>query len=603
MKKINIILVAVFLTTLIWAQTPSKMSYQAVIRDGGGILITNQGVGMRISILKGSGLIPVYVETQTATTNAIGLVAILIGDGSVVSGSFATIDWSADKYSIKTETDPTIAGGTNYTIVGISQLLSVPYALNAKTAENSFSGNYNDLTNRPNLFDGNYNSLSNLPTLFSGTYSDLLGRPILWDSTWASIKNKPTFFDGQFSSLTGAPTNVSSFTNDAGYLTSFTELDPKVGSNTFGYSPKWDGSSLVAGAIFQDAIGRIGIGKTSPQTTLDITSTNTTDAVIQLKNFNDPIGAVLINTYNSVQLGMFNPSSTDLNQLPAGSGRSFFGFDPTGKVGSLTNYYYNNAYRNLLDDGNGNAFFTGNVGVGNSTPTNKLDVNGDVNTSGAFKINGTPLASVASSGSYTDLINKPTIPDSADGSETKINAGTNIIVAGTGTVASPYIINSTSFTHYIGELYGGGIIIAVWKESGIEKGLVASLTNISTGCVWSNVSSTLLGVSYTSDGLANTNAIIAQPGHITSAALLCKNYNAGGFNDWYLPSEYELNLCKNAAFFVNNILGDANGFKFAVYWSSTESYNTYSWSMYFGGGGGTDYPKSNAYYVRAVRRF
>ncbi len=72
-------------------------------------------------------------ETQTATTNANGLVSIEIGNGTVVSGDFATIDWGNGPYFIKTETDPT--SGTAYTITGTSQLLSVPYALHAKTAE------------------------------------------------------------------------------------------------------------------------------------------------------------------------------------------------------------------------------------------------------------------------------------------------------------------------------------------------------------------------------------------------------------------------------------------------------------------------------------
>jgi hypothetical protein len=89
---------------------------------------------MQISILQGSaGGTAVYVETQTPTTNANGLVSIEIGAGTVVSGDFTTIDWANGFYFIKTETD--LLGGANYTITGTSQLLSVPYALHAKTAE------------------------------------------------------------------------------------------------------------------------------------------------------------------------------------------------------------------------------------------------------------------------------------------------------------------------------------------------------------------------------------------------------------------------------------------------------------------------------------
>lgn len=89
---------------------------------------------MQISILQGSASgTAVYIETQEPTTNANGLVSIEIGDGTIVSGDFTTIDWTNGPYFIKTETDPT--GGTSYTITGTSQLLSVPYALHAKTAE------------------------------------------------------------------------------------------------------------------------------------------------------------------------------------------------------------------------------------------------------------------------------------------------------------------------------------------------------------------------------------------------------------------------------------------------------------------------------------
>lgn len=134
MKKIFTILVAFFLTLSVFAQSPEKMSYQAVIRTIDDGLLTNTQVGMRISILQGSvDGTAVYVETQIPKTNANGLISLEIGTGTVVSGNFTTINWANDIFFIKTETDP--AGGTNYSITGTSQLLSVPYALHSKTAE------------------------------------------------------------------------------------------------------------------------------------------------------------------------------------------------------------------------------------------------------------------------------------------------------------------------------------------------------------------------------------------------------------------------------------------------------------------------------------
>jgi hypothetical protein len=121
------------ISATIFAQAPEKLSYQAVVRDATGTLVTSQSVGIRVSIIQGGETgSAVYVETHTANTNANGLVSIMIGGGSIVSGSFAAIIWSTGPYFVKTETDP--AGGANYTITGTSQLLSVPYTLYAKKA-------------------------------------------------------------------------------------------------------------------------------------------------------------------------------------------------------------------------------------------------------------------------------------------------------------------------------------------------------------------------------------------------------------------------------------------------------------------------------------
>jgi hypothetical protein len=134
MKKLYFAITALLLTVNIWAQAPQKMSYQAVIRNASNALVVNQSVGMRISIIQGSVTgNSVYTETHSTTTNANGLVSIEIGSGAVVSGSFSNIDWANGPYFVKTETDPN--GGANYIITGTSQLLSVPYALHAKTAE------------------------------------------------------------------------------------------------------------------------------------------------------------------------------------------------------------------------------------------------------------------------------------------------------------------------------------------------------------------------------------------------------------------------------------------------------------------------------------
>ena len=112
------------------AQAPLKMSYQAVIRNDMNELIASQNIRVRISILQGTPVGPsVYTETHTVPTNVNGLATLEIGEGTVVSGNMAAVDWSDGPYYLRTETDPN--GGTNYSIVGTSELLSVPYAFYA----------------------------------------------------------------------------------------------------------------------------------------------------------------------------------------------------------------------------------------------------------------------------------------------------------------------------------------------------------------------------------------------------------------------------------------------------------------------------------------
>jgi hypothetical protein len=133
MKKITFLVGALLLAGSTFAQAPQKMSYQAVVRNSTNTLVTNSNISMRVSILEGSSTgNAVYVETQSATTNGNGLATMKIGEGTVVSGDISTINWSSGSYFIKTETD--VTGGTNYSIVGTTELLSVPYALYAENA-------------------------------------------------------------------------------------------------------------------------------------------------------------------------------------------------------------------------------------------------------------------------------------------------------------------------------------------------------------------------------------------------------------------------------------------------------------------------------------
>jgi uncharacterized protein (TIGR02145 family) len=139
MKKLYTLVTAVLLTASIWAQTPQKFSYQAVIRDASNTLVANQKVGVAVSILQTSEIgNVVYKETHFPTTNANGLASLSIGTGTKTDGDFSKIDWSKGPYFVKIETD--ITGGTSYSLTAISELMSVPYALFAANSQPGSKG-------------------------------------------------------------------------------------------------------------------------------------------------------------------------------------------------------------------------------------------------------------------------------------------------------------------------------------------------------------------------------------------------------------------------------------------------------------------------------
>lgn len=115
---------------LLKAQAPQGFNYQAVARNNSGLAITNQSIGLKISLLQSTsnGSI-LYSETHTVTSNNIGLLNLVVGAGTAVIGSFNSIDWSAGPYFIEISMD--VSGGISYTLMGTQQLMSVPYALYA----------------------------------------------------------------------------------------------------------------------------------------------------------------------------------------------------------------------------------------------------------------------------------------------------------------------------------------------------------------------------------------------------------------------------------------------------------------------------------------
>ncbi len=136
MKKIISFFCIIMLCLSIQAQVPQAFNYQAVARNNAGAPLINSSVAIRVSIhdSTASGVV-VYAERDTATTNGFGLFSVSVGTGNVISGTFNTINWSHGNKFMEVDLDPT--GGSSYTNMGTTQLLSVPYAMHARTADSA----------------------------------------------------------------------------------------------------------------------------------------------------------------------------------------------------------------------------------------------------------------------------------------------------------------------------------------------------------------------------------------------------------------------------------------------------------------------------------
>jgi hypothetical protein len=128
----------IFMTLKISAQAPNGINYQGVARDSEGKAITSKKITLRISILKNSADGEAeYKETHEVTTNTFGLFTLVIGHGTVNTGSFNFISWAAGNKWLQIELDPN--GGNSFQLIGSQQLMSVPYALYAQYSGNGLT--------------------------------------------------------------------------------------------------------------------------------------------------------------------------------------------------------------------------------------------------------------------------------------------------------------------------------------------------------------------------------------------------------------------------------------------------------------------------------
>ena len=362
MKKSLLFLFVLMLSAAaLFAQAPQKMSYQAVVRNANNTLVTSQNVSARVSILQGSvNGTPVYVEIHNATTNANGLLTLEVGGGSTVVGSLSAVDWANGPFFLKSEIDPN--GGVNYSIEGTQQLMSVPYALYAEKA-------------------GNVPAFGITPV----------------DSGYVIAVTQPggtpqTYF---------LPTGGQGTAGPAG---------PPGNDGNDGV-----GIDSISGPVSNDIEDTYTIHY-SNGTTYSFVVTNGTDGLDGLNGTNgrgiDSIAksasAGQLDTYTIYYSDNTTSTFTVANGLPGTPG-----FSPTISVASgtagtvLTITDANGTNQYTIPNGGGSGSGSGGTIVQQQVNWNETDP-----TSVTYILNKPSLATVATSGSYNDLLDKPTIPTS-----------------------------------------------------------------------------------------------------------------------------------------------------------------------------------------------
>jgi uncharacterized protein YjdB len=618
-----------FIANIAQAQAPQGIPYQAAARNSSGGILASTAISVRFTIRDSvaTGAIK-YRETFSVTTTAQGMFSVNVGQGTVVSGTFAGINWGTNAKFMQVEMDP--AGGASYIDMGTQQMMSVPYSLYSNAINPTVSATGDSVF----FGGGNFIIFPGVSAANSAPYAGTItGASIVCAGSTITLANTVT--GGSWSSAgtaiatigsTGIVTGVAAgtttisyaVTNSFGtsYATKVVTVNPLPSAGTItGTASVCAGSTTTlsnattGGAWSSGATGVASVVSTGVVTgiaagtaTISYAVSNScgsasTTRVVTVNPL--PIAGTITGTA-SVCAG----STTTLSNATTGGAwsSSATGVATVGSTGVVTG----------VAAGTATISYTVTNGCGSVSTTRVVTVN--VTTPSAGTITGTATVTAGSTTTLSNATTGGAWSSSATGVATVgstgvvagVAAGTATIsytvTNGCGSAVATRVVTVSAGSTTVGSTFGGGVIAYIYVAgdpgyiAGEVHGIIAAPSDQSTGIQWGCYGTIVGGTSLAlGTGAANT-AILSVACSIGTAASLCADLVLNGYSDWYLPSQEELNKLYINRFYIG-------GFTTGMYWSSSENAYTNARIINFTDGAIYNSNKNTAYYVRAVRSF